>query len=262
MGRVVALVVAVVLVMSACSSTENQRVVVAAGTTVVDSGFIEAVIDAYVAEGGQGQISVVGLSTQQALAYASAGNADVTITHDRDALDVFLNATPEVSASPVFSSRFVLVGPVGISFEDKTPAGVLRTVASESIPFVSRDDGSGTHTKEIELWSTSGIDPTGAPWYIRTGTGMGATLQVAGARSAVTLAEIGVFLTAKDQIDLVVVSTDDASLENPYDVAVVGGEDQPLARAFVTWLLSERGRRAIEDANEAIFGTQVYRATG
>jgi len=258
MRRLVALVAAVVVVVSACSSTEDQRVVVAAGTTVVDSGFIEAVIDTYIADGGQGQISVVGLSTQQALAYASAGNADVTITHDRDALNVFLDATPDASASPVFSSRFVLVGPPGSSFEDRTPAGVLRAVASESIPFVSRDDGSGTHTKEIELWSTSGIDPTDAPWYIRTGTGMGATLQVASARSAVTLAEIGVVLAAKDQIDLVVVSTDAAILRNPYDVAVVGGEDQPLAGAFVTWLLSERGRRAIEDANESIFGTQVY----
>ncbi|MFV1999484.1 MAG: substrate-binding domain-containing protein [Acidimicrobiia bacterium] len=253
-----ALVVAVGVVISACSTAPDQRVVVAAGTTVVDSGFIGAVVDIYRAEGGEAQISIVGLSTQQALAYASAGSADVTITHDRDALDAFLSARPGVSASPVFSSRFVLVGPPSLSFQDVTPSGILRAVASDPIPFVSRDDGSGTHAKELELWSIAGIDPSNASWYIRTGTGMGATLQVASARSAVTLAEVGVFFAAADQIDLVVISAEDASLDNPYDVAVVAGEDQPLAGAFVTWLLSDRGGRAIEDANEAIFGTQVY----
>lgn len=258
MRRGVAVAMAAALVVSACASATEQRVVVAAGTTIVDSGFIEAVVDMYLAEGGQGQISIVGLSTEQALAYASAGTADVTITHDRDALNIFLSTTPGASASPVFSSRFVFVGPPGLSFEDATPSGILNTVVRDSLAFVSRDDGSGTHAKELELWSAAGVEPPAAPAYIRTGTGMGATLQVASERAAVTLAEIGVFLRAADQIALVALGASDPELENPYDVTVIDTNELAAAADFVNWLLSDGGRAAIQAANEVIFGEQVY----
>lgn len=259
MRRTVAVLVVSGTLLAACTPSADDRVIVAAGTTVVDSGLIDAIVDEYIATGGDGSISVIGLSTQQVLAYGGAGNADVTITHDRAALDTFLEANTDSIAFPLFSSRFVLVGPPDTSFSDMSAPGVLRGVAAQGLPFVSRDDGSGTYARERALWASIGVDPRGADWYIRTGTGMGATLQVASARAAVTLAEIGVFLTARDQLDLKEIGEEGDTLENPYDVAVVAPDDAPLAVTFVTWLISDAGGAAIESANDSIFGSQVYR---
>ncbi len=259
MRRIAAVLLAVGTILAACTPSADDRVVVAAGTTVVDSGMIEAIVDEYLATGGDGSLSVIGLSTQQVFAYGDAGNADVTITHDREALDIFLEANAGAVAFPLFSSQFALVGPPDSNFLETSASGVLRDVAAQGLPFVSRDDGSGTYAREQALWAAVDIDPEGADWYIRTGTGMGATLQVASARSAVTLAEIGVFLTARDQLDLKQIGGVQDALENPYDVTVVAPNDAPLASAFVTWLISDAGRSAIESANDSIFGTQVYR---
>lgn len=260
MRRLIVLVVGVVLAASACSTSAEPRIVLAAGTTAVDSGLIELLVQAYANDGGEGQIDVVGLSSQQSIAYAIAGNADVMITHDPEALGVYLDNTPHTQSSPAFTSRFLYVAPPGMNFPEGSIEGVLTTVASDGLVFVSRDDGSGTHTKELSLWNSVGIEPTEQTWYVRTGTGMGETLLVTDQKAAVTLAEIGSYLSASDQISLVPVDAgSDPSLDNPYAVTVVSPAENPAAAAFGAWLTSESGRAAIVDANETLFGSQVYR---
>ncbi len=79
---------------------------------------------------------------------------------------------------------FVIVGPeadpakiAGMS----DVVGALQKIADAAAPFASRGDDSGTHKKELALWSAAGIDPAPASgkWYRSTGSGMGATLNVA-----------------------------------------------------------------------------------
>jgi tungstate transport system substrate-binding protein len=258
--RLLWLAVSAVLVAGACSSSSDSRVIVAAGTTVVDSGFVHLLVDAYVRDGGKGQVDIVGLSSRQSLVYASAGNADVTITHDPAALNVWLEASPHAVSSPVFASRFVYVGSPDLSFRGGTVDEILVQVASEGVVFVSRDDGSGTHTKEVSLWEANGIDPVDEPWYVRTGSGMGETLLVTDQRGGVTLSEVGAYIAAADQISLVMIDAGtDAPLDNPYFVTVVSPAENEAAAEFGAWLLSEVGRSAIVEANDALFGFQVYR---
>ena len=90
------------------------------------------------------------------------------------------------------------------------------------MPFVSRDDGSGTNAKEREIWALVPYDPSGDEWYVRTGSGMGATLLVANEKGAVTLSELGAWLTARDGLRLSELPiTDTALLDNPYEVTVL-----------------------------------------
>jgi tungstate transport system substrate-binding protein len=260
MRRLAGLLIALTLVGSACTSSGGERVVVAAGTTVVDSGLVEYLVDAYVDDGGIGDIDVIALSSQQSLAYASAGNADITITHEEDLLIGFLSETPEAVSSPVFSSRFVYVASPNLTFPRPTVESILDTVDSEDMPFVSRDDGSGTYLREVAMWEAVGIDPTDEPWYISTGTGMGDTLLVTDQRRGVTLAEVGAFLSASDALSLVVADDgSDPRLVNPYDVTVVDPSGNEAAVEFFAWLTSEPGRAAITAANDDLFGGQVYR---
>ena len=89
---------------------------------------------------------------------------------------------------------FVIVGP------SDDPANItgstdvseaLNSIASRQTPFASRGDNSGTHKAERELWKISGIDTSNGTkmWYLETGSGMGATLNVAVGKAAYVLSD-------------------------------------------------------------------------
>lgn len=100
---------------------------------------------------------------------------------------------------------FVLCGPA----ED--PAGVaqaadakaaFQAIADTKSKFVSRGDGSGTHTKELKLWpedlgiteeAESFADYT--DWYISANAGMGACLVMAEEQGAYILTDKATYLT-------------------------------------------------------------------
>jgi tungstate transport system substrate-binding protein len=132
----------------------------------------------------------------------------------------------------------------------------LSIVAEQAHLFVSRDDDSGTNIAELSAWGASGIDPSGEPWYIRTGTGMGSTLQVTDQRHGVTLAEHGAYLASESALSLVRV--DNTVIINPYDLTVVDPEADNAATAFAEWITSPDGIVVIQDANRLLFGEQVY----
>ncbi len=225
---------------AACSGIGETRVVVAAGTTLVDSGFIEELVTAYEATDPDIHISVVALSSAEAVAFAAAGNADMIITHNRPLLDDYLREHPGSLRVDVFASTFFLVADPALSLPSGSLTAALEFVAAEEIPFVSRDDGSGTNNAELGAWVAAGIDPRDEPWYIRTGTGMGATLLVTDQRHAVTLSEHGSFLAARQHLTLVAIPGTD--LPNPYDLTVIDPTASPGALAFAHWLLSPDGR--------------------
>ena len=84
------------------------------------------------------------------------------------------------------------------------------------------------------------------------------SLLIASDRGAVTLSERGAFLAAVGQIALNELPLDSAELlDNPYDLTVVSS--RPEAARWAEWLLGDEGRSAIRDANQALFGRQVYR---
>ena len=254
--RVFALLGALLVVLVGCSGSSETRVVVGAGTTLVDSLLISEIVEAYAEVEPTIQISVVGLSSSEAIALAAAGNADVIITHNHDALAAYLDGHPESERFDVFSSTFFVVTPPSITFDVASIEEALIVTAESAFPFVSRDDGSGTHAAELAAWHSAGIDPSGEPWYIRTGTGMGATLQVADQRDATTLAEHGAFLAAQTSLSLARV--ENTTVPNPYDLTVVDPSQNAAAAAFAEWITSAEGVVVIEQANDRLFGEQVY----
>ncbi|MDX1469268.1 MAG: extracellular solute-binding protein [Acidimicrobiia bacterium] len=250
---------------ASCSSGET-RLVVAAGTTVVDSGFIDHVADAYEQAHPGVRISVVAEPTRLALELGREGAADVTLTHAPLQEQAFVDEGGAVAVREVFSSRFILAGPPSLegSFAGFELPEVLREVAASGIRFVSRGDGSGTHDKEWQNWIEAGIDPRFDDWYLETGQGMGPTLLVADQREALVLVEIGAWIAASDSLALVDMQLDPGALDNPYTaMAMSSSKHQAAALDFVEWLVSPEGRLAISRANEDLFGAIIYApATG
>lgn len=250
--------------LSACSGSDSERVVVAAGTTTVDSGLIEHLIEIYGETAEGPDFSVVGVGSAEALSLGESGGAELLITHQEELEDAFLADHPEAVAAPVFSSRFLLVGPTDLVFREGSIVDAFTAIATAEAPFVTRRDGSGTYAKEREIWSLAGVDPVGEPWYFETGQGMGFTLQVADQRSAFSLAEEGAFKASSDALSIVPVGVvgSGSVLDNPYRGIVADPAANRAAVGFLEWLGSPAGRDALHAANLALYGEVVYSPPG
>ena len=249
------------LLIGACSSTQPDRIVLAAGTTIVDSGLVDRLVSDYLATTPAAEISVVGGSTAEILQLGANGAADVLITHQPKLEAAFLAEHPEAVTEPLFASGFLLVGPASqdILADGTDIIAAFAQLAAAEASFVSRADGSGTFAKEQQLWSLAAVEPEGAAWRIETGQGMGFTLQVADQRKGFTLTEEGAYLTATATLSLQPVATtsEPGLLDNPYRSIVV--EANPGAVAFQQWLVSGEGRESLDQANRALYGRVVYR---
>lgn len=248
----------VVLATSACGG--EGRIVVAAGTTLVDSGVMDELRVAYEEAEPGTDLSVVGLSTREVLELGRRGAADLLVSHAPDAEAAFLADHPGAAAESIFASRFILVGPPAraVELDGLTVLEALQRIAREEWAFVTRADGSGTFEREMALWDTAGVTPADASWYIETGLGMGPSLQVADQREAFILAELGTFLVTTDVVQLrqVALAGDPSLLANPYR-AILPDPDEAATR-FLDWLVSPAGREALRAANQEIFGIEVF----
>ncbi|RLE72924.1 MAG: tungsten ABC transporter permease, partial [Thermoprotei archaeon] len=132
--------------------------------------------------------------------------------------------------------------------------------------FVSRGDNSGTHQREILLWSQTGLNPAGRPWYLESGSGMAKTLLLANERGAYTLTDIGTFLKlrVKGKLPYLEVLIDKGELlENVYSVYLVNpskvpGVNYELAREFADFVTSEKGQSivggyGVEEVGQPLF---------
>ena len=254
----------VALLVASCGASDSERIVVAAGTTIVDGGLVDRLVDDYLATGADVEISVVGAPTAEALELGARGSADLLITHQPQLEEAFLREHPDADVEPVFASEFLLVGPPA---QQLVEAGTdiveaVAAIAGAEATFVSRSDGSGTFAKERELWGLAGLEPT-EDWYIETGQGMGFTLQIADQRGGFTIAEEGAFLASTPALSLEVVPTGAVPglLDNPYRSIVVEPGVNRASTALQQWLVSPAGRSALERANADLFGRVVYRGS-
>jgi tungstate transport system substrate-binding protein len=163
---------------------------------------------------------------------------------------------------------FIVVGPPA------DPAGVkaattardaLSRIAAAKARFLSRGDGSGTHSKEKGLWKAADLRPEGQPWYQQTGLGMGDTLAVASEKDGYTLVDRGTYLAlrSKRQLHLQVLLQGEPLLLNVYHVIEVSPAASPKvntagARAFADFIVAPEtqaliGRFGVDELGEPLF---------
>jgi tungstate transport system substrate-binding protein len=99
------------------------------------------------------------------------------------------------------------------------------------------------------------------PWYKEIGQGMGAALNTASAANAYVLADRGTWIAFKNRGDLDIVIQGDKRLFNQYGVMLVNPAKYPhvkkeLGQAFIDWLVSAAGQKAIADYK--IEGQQLF----
>jgi tungstate transport system substrate-binding protein len=105
------------------------------------------------------------------------------------------------------------------------------------------------------LLREAGLDPAGGwPGFVRTGSGMGQTLLVAGEKRAYVLSDAATFLAFQQRSGLVPLSRREPSLRNVYSVLVV----KPAGRALADFLLDEATQRAIAEFGRERHGAPLF----
>ena len=211
-------------------------------------------------------VRTVAVGTGQAIKNASRGDGDVLLVHARAAEDAFVAEGHGVSRTDLMCNDFVIVGPAadpaGVKATNSATAALAQIAASDAL-FISRGDDSGTHKKELGLWQAAAINPKAslARRYWESGSGMGATLNVAAGKGGYTLTDRATWIAFANKADLVIVSEGDPVLFNQYGVIVVNPERHPNvhvagATALADWLLSPVGQAAI--AAYRVDGQQLF----
>ena len=193
-------------------ATDDTKVVRLSTTTSVnDSGLLGYLLPNFESKFGY-TVEVASAGTGKAIAAAKMGNADLILVHSKSQEEKFVEEGFSKVLEGYDAERltfmynyFVLIGPkddpAGCAKAENVKAA-FKAIADGKFPFVSRGDGSGTHTKEISLWPeelgiTAEADSVKdyADWYLFSNAGMGACLTMANEKGAYILSDKATFLT-------------------------------------------------------------------
>ena len=247
------LVVVLALVPAALAQAPASRTVILSTTTSTqDSGLLDVLVPLFERQTGH-TVKTISVGTGQALALAARGEADVTLCHAPALEKKYVAEGKLHDRRLVMYNDFLVVGPEGDPAKIKGQARVVEAVkkiATAGARFVSRGDKSGTHILEQTLWKEAGITP-GAPWYIESGQGMGATLGIANDRQAYTLTDRATFLAFGKRVELKSMVEGDRLLLNIYSVMEVNPANGPKVnveggRAFATFILAASTQSVIK----------------
>ena len=244
------------LLQAPMAGAQQSFITVASTTSTEQSGLFKHLLPIFEKKTGI-QVRVVAQGTGQALDMGRRGDADVVFVHDKVAEEKFVADGFGVQRFEVMYNDFVLVGPKADPAKiagGKNIVDAYKKIAAASAPFASRGDKSGTHAAELRLWKSAGIDPQAGKggWYRETGSGMGPTLNTASSMNAYAFTDRGTWLSFKNRGDLVIVVEGDQQLFNQYGVMLVNPTKHPhvkreLGQAFVDWMVSAEGQKAIAD---------------
>mgnify|MGYP003949963279 FL=1 len=247
------------------TSVADPVIVVQSTTSTANSGLYDAILPQFEKQTGI-RVNVVAVGTGQAIKNATRGDGDVLLVHAKAAEEKFVADGWGVDRFDLMYNDFIFVGP------DNDPAGLsdatsavdaLIRISSGRALFASRGDDSGTHQKERLLWTSAGIDPTtsSGDWYRETGSGMGATLNVAVGMNAYAMTDRATWMSFGNKLGFKIVFDNDQQLFNQYGIILVNPSRHPHVNAkdgqiFINWMLGEKGQMAI--ANFTLDGQQLF----
>ena len=243
---------------------QRPDILLATTTSTRDAGLLDSLLPVFERRTGY-RVRVVAVGSGQALEMGRRGDADVVLSHAPEAERVLADSGYFVRRRAVMHNDFLVVGPA------QDPAGLrgmnqalaaLRRVATRQAPFVSRGDRSGTHLLEQKLWRLADVNPPPhGDWYVESGQGMAATLQMADQKRAYTLTDRATYLAWRDKVQLIPLAEGDTLLYNAYHVmeaARAARAHAAGARALADFLVSAEAQRMIAEFGKSRFGQSLF----
>ncbi|MFH7324982.1 substrate-binding domain-containing protein [Desulfurivibrio sp. C05AmB] len=234
-------------------------------TSTQDSGLLDLLNPVFAKDTGA-KVTVHAKGSGAALQMAMNKKVDLVFVHSRTEEDKFIADGYGVNRRDVMYNDFVVVGPnndpAGLKGVSDVTAAFCRLKAGGEMgnaQFISRNDASGTHHRELDIWGAACIRPallTNTAWYKMSGKGMGETLKAANETAAYTLADRGTWLKLKkDMKNLSILlegplKAGDPRLMNPYGIIAVNpmfnaSANYTLAMAYIAFVTSNIGQKLI-----------------
>lgn len=247
------------------NSEETPYILLQSTTSTKNSGLYDYLIPKFKQDTGI-DVRVVAVGTGQALRNARNGDADVLIVHAKSREEEFVAEGYGLKRHELMYNDFVVVGP------ESDPANVLQannvkqalqSISQTQSIFVSRGDDSGTHIKELSLWTLASVDAVkdSGTWYREAGAGMGATLNTTVSMNGYTITDRATWISFGNKQNHVLVLEGDPPLHNQYSVIAVNPAKHShakvtLTQTFIDWLLSDQGQTHIADYR--VHGEQLF----
>ena len=252
-------------VLSLLPYAADDEVIRLAVTTSFNNSGLSDVLLPEISEDTGLEVRLLIVGTGQALRLGQSGDVDAILVHSKSAEVAFVEAGYGTHRREIMYNDFVIIGPVNdpaSAGTADTAAGALSKIANSEEAFVSRGDESGTHKKELALWSGAELEPGAfAGWYKEVGAGMGASLNTAAALDAYILSDRASWLNFGNKAGLTVLFEGDPVLFNQYSYLPVNPAKHPhvnssAATMLENWLTSEVAQRLIDGYE--IEGQQLF----
>jgi tungstate transport system substrate-binding protein len=250
------------------SSLGAENVLMMATTTSTDNtGLLDYLAPAFTKTTGI-DLRWTAVGTGKALKMGENCDVDVLLVHAPAAEKKFVDAGFGTNRRELMYNDFVIIGPASDPAGIKAlPIGKAMTgIQKSKALFVSRGDNSGTNKKEILLWKNAGVAvPDKDPWYIQTGQGMLATIQIAEQRNGYTMTDRGTYIKYSHNSGgnpvLKVIVEGDAILLNQYSAIAINTRNCSkakfdLAMAFSNWMAGSEAQQMIKDFR--LLGQQLF----
>ena len=274
------LFVLMLVVLSACGKTDAKQaaakdpkpvakptsMILATTTSTQDSGLLDVLIPMFEKQNNV-KVKTLAVGTGEALALGQKGEADVMLVHAPKSEQPLVDSGDAINYKRVMYNDFILVGPTenpaGVSGDDIQAA--FKKLAETKSIFVSRGDDSGTNKKELDVWTKVNVTPTGT-WYVKTGQGMGQTLQVAAQKKGYVLTDRATWLAQKKNFSgLKIVVEGGKDLMNIYHVMQVNPDkhkdvkiNSQDAKKFVDFMVDPKTQDVIENFGKKEYGQSLF----
>lgn len=242
----------------------ESTLTLATTTSTQDSGLLDYLLPVFEKD-YKTKVKVIAVGSGQAMELGKKGDADVLLVHSRKAEDEFIAQGWGINRQDVMHNQFLIVGPAADPAQIKgmnDAVAAFKKIAASKSKFISRADKSGTHTKELGIWTKANLVPD-QPWYIESGQGMGETLKMADELQAYTLTDDATFLALQDKTGLAELVAGSRDLANPYGVIAVNpakhaSVHKNAATAFIDFITGEKGQGLIAGFGKEKYGRNLF----
>ena len=234
--------------------TTDNKLIIQSTTSTRDSGFYDHVLP-YFNKKYNSKVYVIAGGTGIAIKNAIKCNADILIVHAFEQEQKFISDGYGTKRDNLMYNDFIIVGP------KNDPANILKLtsitdvfkkIKSLNLKFISRGDDSGTNIAENKLWEKANIFPMNNNWYLKTGQGMGATLNITIGKNAYTFVDRSTWISYSNKQNHIILFEKDPLLFNQYGIIKINHKhcsniNKILADKFYDWMISKEAKKIIKN---------------
>ncbi len=256
---IIFITVFVIFAFFSAAGAEQDKVLMMATTTSTDNTGLLDYLAPKIKEATGIELRWTATGTGKALKLGENCDVDILMVHAPPAEQKFVADGFGVDRREIMYNDFVIIGPAtdeagikGTSIKD-----ALTILKAKQAVFASRGDNSGTHKKELSLWKAANLPvPEKESWYVQTGQGMLATINIAAERNGYTMTDRGTYIKYEDNLKgnpaLKILVEGDEALRNQYSVIAINPKHcseakYDTAKQLIEWITGAEAQQLIKD---------------